>query len=138
MINFHIKKIIFLLAVFTYGQSVLAQVILLPDTLTVPDTVSNIWSQRISGDSLSSGFVIVIKNEVKAHKHLYHSEHISVLEGTGIMKLGKKSFELKAGMVVFIPKGTIHWVKTTSKIPLKVLSVQSPYFDGQDRVTEEQ
>lgn len=127
-----------MLAVFTYGQSMLAQVILLPDTLTVPDTVSNIWSQRISGDSLSSGFIIVIKNEVKAHKHLYHSEHVSVLEGTGIMKLGKKSFEIIPGMVIFIPKGTIHWVKTTSKIPLKVLSVQSPYFDGQDRVTVEQ
>ena len=79
----------------------------------------------------------MIKNEVKAHKHVYHSEHISVLEGTGIMKLGKKSFELKPGVVIFIPKGTVHWVKTTSKIPLKVLSVQSPYFDGKDRVMEE-
>lgn len=104
MMNFHIKKIIFLLAVFTYGQSMLAQVILLPDTLTVPDTVSNIWSQRISGDSLSSGFIIVIKNEVKAHKHLYHSEHVSVLEGTGIMKLGKKSFEIIPGMVILFLK----------------------------------
>lgn len=126
-----------MVAVTSYSQCLFAQVVLQPDTLKFPDTISNTWSERISGESLSSGFIIVIKNEVKAHKHVYHSEHISVLEGTGIMKLGKKTFELKPGVVVFIPKGTVHWVKTTSKIPLKVLSVQAPYFDGKDRVMEE-
>ncbi|MDZ4758072.1 MAG: cupin domain-containing protein [Bacteroidota bacterium] len=137
MINFRIKKIILLVSVVFCSQSMIGQVVFQTDTLKMPDTISNIWIERISGDSLSSGFIIVIRNEVKTHKHLYHSEHISVLEGTGIMKLGKKSFELKPGVVVFIPKGVIHWVKTTSKIPLKVLSVQSPYFDGKDRVIVE-
>lgn len=134
MLNSRIKKIILLVAVISCSQSLSAQVVLQTDTIKIPDTVSNIWVERISGDSLSSGFIITIKNEVKSHKHNYHSEHVSILEGTGIMKLGKKSFEINPGMVIFIPKGTVHWVKTTSKIPLKVLSVQSPYFDGKDRV----
>ena len=46
----------------------------------------------------------------------------------------EKVFEIKKGDVVFIPKNTAHAVKSTGKQPLKVLSVQSPNFDGKDRI----
>jgi mannose-6-phosphate isomerase-like protein (cupin superfamily) len=94
----------------------------------------NIYSRMVAGDSLSSSFVIVIKKEVRPHKHAAHSEHVFVLAGSGQMKLSGKSFEIKKGDLVFIPKNEVHSVTNTGKLPLKVLSIQSPYFDGSDKV----
>ena len=104
------------------------------DTVGVKTVSDNIYNKPLFGDSLASSFVIVIKKEVKLHKHIAHSEHVVVLDGTGQMTLGDKSFEIKKGDVVFIPKNTMHAVKSTGKQPLKVLSVQSPNFDGKDRI----
>lgn len=53
------------------------------------------------------------------------------------MKLGDKEFEIRQGRLVFIPKGTVHSAKATSKELLKVLSIQAPNFDGKDRVAVE-
>ena len=104
------------------------------DTIGLKTISDNIYNKPLFGDSLASSFVIVIKKEVKAHKHLTHSEHIVVLEGNGTMILGGKSIEIKKGDVVFIPENTVHSAKSTGKNPLKVLSVQAPLFDGKDRV----
>ena len=49
-----------------------------------------------------------------------------------------KSFKIKKGDLVFIPKNTIHSVITTSKQPLKVVSIQAPLFDGTDRISIEE
>ena len=38
------------------------------------------------------------------------------------------------GDIIFIPMNTVHSLKVTSSIPVKVLSVQSPRFDGKDRI----
>ena len=104
------------------------------DTVGLKTVSDNVYNKPLFADSLASSFVIVIKKEVKLHKHLQHSEHIVVLEGLGQMTLGDKNFEIKKGDVVFIPQNTAHAVKSTGKQPLKVLSVQSPNFDGKDRV----
>ncbi len=112
--------------------------ILNTDSVGTGSKTDNIYSKVFFNDSLASSFCIVIKKEVKPHKHLTHSEHVIVMEGEGVMKLGDKTFSLKKGDVVFIPKNTVHSVKTTSKIPLKVMSIQSPMFDGKDRVFTEE
>lgn len=103
------------------------------DTIKPPAVYENIYSKKISSDSLSSTFVIFIKKEVKLHKHNTHSENVIVLEGDGIMRLGDKEFIIKKGDHIFIAKGTPHSVMVKSKKPMKVLSIQSPYFDGKDR-----
>lgn len=92
------------------------------------------FSKNLFNDSLSSSFLIVVKKEVKPHKHLSHSEHVVVLDGTAELLLGDKKINVKKNDVVFIPKGTIHGVKVTSSQPLKIVSIQSPYFDGTDRI----
>ncbi len=115
------------------------------DTIGLKTISDNVYNKPLFTDSLASSFVIVIKKEVKPHKHVSHSEHVIVLAGTGQMTLRhpdsdgvkgdkEKVFEIKKGDVILIPKNTIHSVKTTSKEPLKVLSIQSPYFDGKDRI----
>ena len=104
------------------------------DTIKPPASYENIYNRPLYSDSLSSSFIIFIKKEVKSHKHLTHTEHVTILEGEGEMILGEKNFMVKKGDIIFIPKNTFHSLKTTSAVPVKVLSVQSPRFDGTDRV----
>jgi mannose-6-phosphate isomerase-like protein (cupin superfamily) len=88
----------------------------------------------LAGDSLVSSFLIYVNEQVKPHYHELHSEHVMVLEGQGIMVLGDSVFTVNAGDFLFIPKGTVHSVSKTSEVPLKVISIQAPNFDGKDRV----
>lgn len=107
------------------------------DTVGLKTVSDNLYNKPLFGDSLASSFVIIIKKEVKSHKHTAHSEHVVILEGSGSMRLGDKNIEIKKGDVIFIPKNTVHAVKSTGKQPLKVLSIQAPYFDGKDRIFTE-
>lgn len=107
------------------------------DTIQPPASYENIYNIPVSSDSLSSSFVIFIKKEVKSHKHVTHTEHVYILDGNGEMTLGKKKFQVKKGDMIFIPKNTFHSLKVSSSTAVKVLSVQSPKFDGTDRVLEE-
>jgi len=104
------------------------------DTIKPPADYENIYSRQIASDSLSTTFVIYIRKQVKLHKHVEHTENVIILEGEGEMTLGDKKFKVQKGDIVFIPKGTPHSLTVTSVIPVKVLSVQSPFFDGKDRI----
>lgn len=104
------------------------------DTIKAPVNYDGIYSRMVASDSLSSSFVIFIKKEVKKHKHVSHTENVYILDGEGEMILGDKSFKVKKGDMIFIPMNTVHSLKVTSSIPVKVLSVQSPNFDGKDRI----
>lgn len=99
-----------------------------------PDATKNISVKPLYHDSLCSGFLIFIKEKVKMHKHLEHSEQVIILEGEGQMTLGDSTFVVKAHDVIYIPKGTVHGLHVTSNKPMKVHSTQSPHFDGSDRV----
>ena len=94
----------------------------------------NIHVMNLATDSLQSAFLIWIKSEVKLHKHEWHSENVIVLEGKGELTLGDSVYLLAPGDFVNIPMNTPHAVKVTSRRPMKVLSVQSPQFLGDDRV----
>lgn len=121
-----------LVAYYMHGQDIQSL-----DTIKPPAVYDNIYSRPIYHDSLLSGFVIFIKKEVKLHKHLHHSEQVVVLDGKGNMQLGDKKITIKKGDVLIIPKNTPHSLIVTSNTPVKVLSTQSPYFDGADRVLVE-
>lgn len=100
-----------------------------------PDTFyESINSLRLFSDKHVTSFLIHIKREVKAHRHLLHSEHVYVVSGKGEMMLGADKFKIKAGQLIFIPENTVHSVKTISRKPLKIISIQAPEFDGTDRV----
>jgi len=104
------------------------------DTIKPPASYDNIYSRPLHSDSLVSSFLIFIKKEVKKHKHAEHAEHVYILEGEGEMLLGDKVIKVKKGDMVFIPKNTAHSLKVTSSAPVKVLSLQAPFFDGKDRI----
>jgi mannose-6-phosphate isomerase-like protein (cupin superfamily) len=114
--------------------SVSSQTVSRTDTIGSASKTNNIYNKALYSDSLCSSFCIVIKNEVKAHRHVLHSEHVIVLEGEGQMRLDDKTFTIKKGDVIFIQKNRVHAVKSVGVVPLKVISIQAPTFDGSDRV----
>ncbi|MEM7037336.1 MAG: cupin domain-containing protein, partial [Bacteroidota bacterium] len=79
----------------------------------------NIHVQKLFSDAKASCFVIWVKQKVRLHKHAAHSETVYVLGGKGEMTLGKETFQVRKGDVVFIPEGTPHAVTTTGGV-LKV------------------
>lgn len=94
----------------------------------------NIKSIPLHSDENTSLFLIFVKKSVRKHVHQYHTEVVTILEGTGKMYLGGEYFDVKAGDHIVIPPNTAHGVVTTSSKPLKVISAQSPEFFGDDRV----
>jgi quercetin dioxygenase-like cupin family protein len=68
---------------------------------------------------------------------VHHSENIYVIEGEGDMTVGDNTFKISPGSYIFVPTNVVHSVVVDeNKGALKVLSVQSPFFDGNDRVFE--
>ena len=127
------KTILILLLLLIANVSMCQSVIHTKD-ITVPPDLTNINAQKISGDSLVSTYIIYIKENVPMHKHASHSENVLVLEGEATMVVGETTQEIKAGDLIFIPANTFHEVTVTSEIPLKVISIQAPEFDGTDRI----
>lgn len=130
--------ILLLLAIFCVNAH--AQVDIKKFSEVVADEAyENVKVMPIHSDRNTSVFVIFIKKEVKKHFHQYHTEVVTILEGRGEMFMSGKIFKVKAGDCIIIPSGTEHAVITRSSKPLKVLSVQSPEFEGDDRIyTEEE
>lgn len=127
------KKWLLLMSVFLFYR---AKAQVLPDQVHISPPISfeNVHVQRIQGDSNYTAFVIWIKKEVKPHYHQHHTEVITVLEGKARMTLNEHRFTLKKGDVLVIPEGSVHSVINNQRKPLKVLSVQTPWFDGSDRI----
>lgn len=122
-----------LLTAFLFVGSQLPAQIIHTDTLFTTHPDQRISTRLLFNDSLASTFAICIKDEVKAHKHMSHTEHVLIVEGEGEMQLGSKKFMVKKDDLIFIPIGEIHSLKVT-RSPVKVISIQTPYFDGKDRV----
>ena len=101
---------------------------------SAPIEYENIHVQKLSSDSLASTFVIWIKKKVKLHKHIYHTENVIIQQGSGKFQLNDSIYSVSTGDIITIPKNSWHGVVTTSKIPMKVISIQSPEFLGKDRI----
>jgi len=129
-------RFIFLIT-FSLSATLSAQTYQSLDTIKAPSIYENIYLRPLYSDSLVSSFVIFVKKEVKTHKHALHSESIYILEGEGSMLIGKEKKKIKKGDFIFVPKGTIHALAVTSAEPVKVISIQAPYFDGTDRIPVE-
>lgn len=89
---------------------------------------------RLAYDDLATSFLLSIPTETKMHYHNEHSEHILLVEGDGMVLLGYKTIELKRNEVIFVSKGTPHKIINKGRSPLKVLSIQAPFYDGSDIV----
>lgn len=94
---------------------------------------NNLFVKLLHDDTTQSTYMIWVKNSVLPHYHAHHTEYIHVLSGKARMTLDSTTMTIRKGDAIIIPKGSIHSVKTLSRQPLKVISVQAPHFDG-DRI----
>ncbi len=114
--------------------SVRAQRILDISELRCAESEGAVHVTPLFSDTACSSFLICVDKEVRAHLHRTHTEHVFVLDGEAIMRLGDSTRVVHAGETIIIPPGTPHAVKVNGSAPLRVISVQAPYFDGSDRV----
>ena len=94
----------------------------------------NIHVKKIFSDSSSSTFAIWIKQKVKLHKHVYHTENVLIDKGFGEFQINDSIYKVAQGDWIVIPKNTWHGVIVNSKSTMKVISVQSPEYFGKDRI----
>jgi len=66
------------------------------------------------------------------HSHKTHDEILYIKEGSGIIALDGVRHVVKEGMVVMIPRRTIHKYINTGKETSITISMFSPPFDGKD------
>ncbi|MCI5055755.1 MAG: cupin domain-containing protein [Flavobacteriales bacterium] len=97
----------------------------------------NINVKKMYSDSLVTSFLIWVKESVRAHKHIEHTETLYVLEGEGKMIIGGSEVSIQPGDFFTIPKNTEHSLSVTSNEAVKVISVQTPVFNGKDRIFTE-
>lgn len=113
-------------------SSLVGQVYHLPKT-QAPEEMVNVGVAPLDADSLHSTFIIWVDDTVQAHFHANHTECIYVLEGGGTFYLDYQKIEIKAGDYFSITPGTVHSFKSIAGKRTKVLSIQTPFFDGKDR-----
>ena len=101
--------------------------------LSTDSSFENIKVSALDDSDDASSFVIWVKEHVREHYHKEHTEFVYVIEGAGVMTLGKESFSIEKGEYIFIPRGTRHSVRVSENQTLKVMSIQTPHFDGTDR-----
>lgn len=127
-------KGLFLICFLSVAASYYGQTVNILPELSGNEDYENIQSVLLSDDSLSTAFLISIRQRVPLHYHEYHSEHVYILEGHGTMELGTDTLKIFPGVHLHIPAGTKHSVWVNSHNPLKAISIQTPRFDGTDRI----
>jgi len=129
-----VRLSIFIL-IFLNSLLCISQEIVSPIDKIVPDIgFDNIYVKKISTDSASSTFAIWIKQKVRIHKHINHTENVLIDKGYGEFQISDSIYKVSKGDLIVIPKNTWHGVIVNSSTTMKVISVQSPEYFGNDRV----
>lgn len=108
--------------------------------LHIPDVkpdaeYENISIKKIADSEDQTTYIIWVKANVRAHYHAVHTENIYIVSGTARMTLKGKEISIKPGDYLNFPRGVVHAVlEVTSEEPLQVISIQSPRFEGNDRI----
>jgi len=135
-----IKTLIVIAVTILFVQNITAQNIKTQElrSIKMDKSTTNVQSIPLYSDDYASAFIVFVKKQVPKHIHAEHTEIVVVLEGKGEMFLGHEIFTVRKGDQIIIPAMTAHAVITRSKKPLKVLSIQSPRFEGEDRIILEE
>ena len=81
----------------------------------------------------SSEHVIRLAGSEKPHIHERHDAVVTLLHGRVRMHLGDQEFEMRAGDVVSIPHGMVHWAQNeVTGGASEAYAVFSPPYDGTD------
>jgi len=77
---------------------------------------------------------VPVDGETRLHKHLLTEEIYHITQGSGLMRLGEQQFTVGVGDSICITPGTLHNIKNTGELPLKILCSCSPAYSDSDTV----
>ncbi|MCH2045289.1 MAG: cupin domain-containing protein [Saprospiraceae bacterium] len=129
---YYLNTFLFLISVFTISNAQLDAKQF--KHIKPTEDYANVHVAPVYADVNASVYIIYIKKFVPKHVHEFHTEIVTILEGKARMFMDGNIFKIKKGDQIIIPQGTAHSVIIDSKKPLKVVSVQTPKFYGEDRV----
>ncbi len=94
----------------------------------------NIKVVPLGKDISSSLYLLLIGGnaEMDAHNHKSHDEIIYFKKGSGILELDGTRHTVKEGMIVVIPRLSVHKYINTGEGTSVAVSIFSPPFDGED------
>ena len=102
--------------------------VLAPDGwMAVPEWTSEekqetIVKKFIRKTSSASYFWFRLKGAEKPHTH-EQDLIVVMIEGQAVMHMGEKSFKLRKGDIIDIPRGALHWAESKGRKPVLVYGV---------------
>ncbi|HTO48969.1 MAG TPA: cupin domain-containing protein [Burkholderiales bacterium] len=75
---------------------------------------------------------VPLGGETLLHLHRVTEELYHITAGVGVMTLGERTFEVRAGDTVCIAPGTPHRIRNAGAEPLKILCACSPAYSHED------
>ncbi len=87
------------------------------------------------GESKSTSvYLIQVRGNVEmdAHYHKLHDEMVYVKKGSGVLELDGTRYGIRDGMLLVIPRMTVHKFVNTGNESNIAISIFSPTFDGED------
>jgi mannose-6-phosphate isomerase-like protein (cupin superfamily) len=93
------------------------------------ETVDNTDYRRVIYTTNETQLVLmsIPKNDdIDKETHKTSTQFIRVEEGSGVAYINNKQYRIKAGDALVIPAGVLHYIKNTSKEPLKIYTLYSP------------
>ena len=116
--------------------------IYLPEIKNIDDIVNekglaegeNVKIIPVGRDKSSSIYLFQIRQdaEMDAHYHKLHDEIVYIKKGSGILELNETRHSVKEGMMVIIPRLSVHKYVNTGEVTSIAVSILSPPFDGND------
>ena len=80
-------------------------------------------------------FLVNPGSKLSLQKHKHRSEHWVVVNGIAKITLRNKVFNLSAEQSTYIPRGEIHRIENTQKIPLEIIEIQTGSYLEEDDIT---
>lgn len=78
--------------------------------------------------------IVPVGQVTKAHKHIVTEEIYFIVEGEGQMTLADEQFNVYGADSICISPGTLHCIRNTGVIPLRILCCCSPAYSDEDTV----
>jgi mannose-6-phosphate isomerase-like protein (cupin superfamily) len=96
-----------------------------PITIKISKITNNIDNMSFCTEDIIPG------DRIRVHKHLNEDEFVFIHKGEGMFTLDEERLEVKAGSIVFVPKGVWHGLENTGKETIFMLFGYSPSgFEG--------
>jgi mannose-6-phosphate isomerase-like protein (cupin superfamily) len=92
----------------------------------VDRTTSDITQCSLAEELLPPGHAVV------PHHHRETEEIYYILEGSGEMRIGDETAAVAAGDAVYIPRNSVHTLRNTGAVPMRIVLVCGPAFRHED------